>query len=875
MSESGSIFEKGQTLNNTPRKSNSENRKDIQIESDYLNIFCKDITKINNRDECGWTPLYRTVVSGILDATEYLLNNGADPNIQSSMGETPLYQAVEMEKISHVNLLLQKGANPNISQIDGVSPLHLAVNRQNILIIKELLKSGADPNNKTTLYNQTPVHFAIKNNVDPMILLILVQYNGSLFIKDKFEKTPLDYISSEEMRKVIEKLKLENKEETNKKIINNTNTPSKESKWSDSKNISDSLDLDNHDEERQIIFKENIILKEPGVNIFQYYNKARSGTIGNENDFNNIRKNLFQNKYNKKIINKSFSNNSKKGKEKNDSCNYTNGEPSNEISNNIIRKDNCIISKKERIKNKIKNIPNIYFSSIKKGEENVSSDEKELEIKYLSNMKNKNNFINEKDNKSTCFNSENNSNNKNEINLKRRTRDYNTIAEIKNFCLNKRESRNHKILSNFLSQKNLNYEATKSSLDSKTINYSETIDSINKNINSVQINEYKNKKNNKLYRKPRVPMNDSNLDKNNLGYTFNIINNNTINNKNFFNNSNRSSNKIISSSAKNLNLLNDQKDKGPLKLKKLKFQKKVLKEKFAIPFDKKKLIPFNIRNTYNSNRNTYNTINSSNNDSFSDMNFSQYIHKKNSTTLSICDSTIIIEPEKYPILEWLNEINLSCYSPLFIQKKIYDIQKIVKKMKRGKIKITPKDIYKIGITIPGHIYRIFVKLELDSGIIDKKIMEIIENKKYGTKNEEINILNNSIYNLCGCCSLKERSRSTFKKKKDNAYEIEQWLIDINMIKYKQNFIENGFDKFEYFFLQMFGNFPIDSNILKDSIGITNEKDRDLILLQLQKEVKYLTLKSRNAKNISTPKLHKMYQAHFKDDSKDSQDCRII
>ena len=874
MSESGSIFEKGQTSNNTPRESNSENRKEFQIESDYLNIFCKDISKINNRDECGWTPLYRTVVSGILDATEYLLNNGADPNIQSSMGETPLYQAVEMEKISHVNLLLKKGANPNISQIDGMSPLHLAVNRQNILIIKELLKSGADPNNKTILYNQTPVHFAIKNNVDPMILLILVQYNGSLFIKDKFEKTPLDYISSEEMRKVIEKLKLENKEETYKKVLNNTNTPSKESKWSDSKNLSDSLDLDNHNEEKKIIFKENIVLKEPGVNIFQYYNKARSGTIGNENDFNNIRKNLFENKYSKKIINKSFSNNSKKGNEINDSCNHTNEEPSNEISNNL-RNDNCIISKKERIKNKIKNIPNNYFSSMKKGEENDSSDEKELEIKYLSNMKNKNNFINDKDNKSTCFNSENNSNNKNESNLKRGTRDYNTIAEIKHFCLNKRESRNHKILSNLLSQKNLNYEASKSSFDSKTINYSETIDSINKSINSVQINEYKNKKNNKLYRKPRVSMNDSNLDKNNSGYTFNIINNNTINNKNFFNNSNRSSNKIISSSAKNLNLLNDQKDKGPLKLKKLKFQKKVLNEKFAIPFDKKKLIPFNIRNTSNSNRNTYNTINSSNNDSFSDMNFSQYIHKKNSTTLSICDSTIIIEPEKYPILEWLNELNLSCYSPLFIQKKIYDIQKIVNRMKRGKIKITPKDIYKIGITIPGHIYRIFVKLELDSGIIDKKIMEIIENKKYGTKNEEINILNNSIYNLCGCCSLKERSRSTFKKKKDNAYEIEQWLIDINMIKYKQNFIENGFDKFEYFFLQMFGNFPIDSNILKDSIGITNEKDRDLILLQLQKEVKYLTLKSRNAKNISTPKIYKMHQTHFKDDSKDSQDCRII
>ena len=129
------------------------------------------------------------------------------------MGETPLYQAVEMGKISHVNLLLQKDANPNISQIDGLTPLHLAVNKQNILIIKELLKYKADPNNKTNLYEQTPLHFAIKNNVDPMILLILVQYNGNLTMKDKFGKRPLDYVSGEEMKKVIEKLKYENENE--------------------------------------------------------------------------------------------------------------------------------------------------------------------------------------------------------------------------------------------------------------------------------------------------------------------------------------------------------------------------------------------------------------------------------------------------------------------------------------------------------------------------------------------------------------------------------------------------------------------------------------------------------------------------------------
>ena len=222
------------------KETHTELNIDVQKDTKYLNLFCKDISKINNKDECGWTPLYRTVVSGILEATEVLLNSGANPNIQTTMGETPLYQAVEMGKISHVNLLLQKGANPNISQIDGLSPLHLAVNRQNILIIKELLKYKADPNTTNILYKQTPLHFAIKNNVDPMILLILVQYNGSLTMKDKFGKRPLDYVSSEEMKKVIEKLKYENdKENENNEIIEKKkikySTPNKEIKWSDSK----------------------------------------------------------------------------------------------------------------------------------------------------------------------------------------------------------------------------------------------------------------------------------------------------------------------------------------------------------------------------------------------------------------------------------------------------------------------------------------------------------------------------------------------------------------------------------------------------------------------------------------------------------------
>ena len=68
-------------------------------------------------------------------------------------------------------LLLDNKANPNITQVDGLSPLHIAVNKQNVQIVESLLIKGACPNLRTKFFGHTPVHFAIKNDVNPTILL--------------------------------------------------------------------------------------------------------------------------------------------------------------------------------------------------------------------------------------------------------------------------------------------------------------------------------------------------------------------------------------------------------------------------------------------------------------------------------------------------------------------------------------------------------------------------------------------------------------------------------------------------------------------------------------------------------------------------------
>jgi ankyrin repeat protein len=48
-----------------------------------------------NDPKLGWTPLYRTVVCSHLEATNYLLAAGANPNIKNRMGECPIHQAAD------------------------------------------------------------------------------------------------------------------------------------------------------------------------------------------------------------------------------------------------------------------------------------------------------------------------------------------------------------------------------------------------------------------------------------------------------------------------------------------------------------------------------------------------------------------------------------------------------------------------------------------------------------------------------------------------------------------------------------------------------------------------------------------------------------
>jgi hypothetical protein len=82
---------------------------------------------------------------GRVDYVQYLLDEGADPNITWGGGLTPLIVASIRGVKEIVELLLDAGADPDIQSRDGWTALMWAATKNNLEIMKTLLDAGADP----------------------------------------------------------------------------------------------------------------------------------------------------------------------------------------------------------------------------------------------------------------------------------------------------------------------------------------------------------------------------------------------------------------------------------------------------------------------------------------------------------------------------------------------------------------------------------------------------------------------------------------------------------------------------------------------------------------------------------------------------------
>ena len=210
--------------------------------------------------------------------------------------------------------------------------------------------------------------------------------------------------------------------------------------------------------------------------------------------------------------------------------------------------------------------------------------------------------------------------------------------------------------------------------------------------------------------------------------------------------------------------------------------------------------------------------------------------------IDINDNT---EENREYLTNWLKNIDLIEYYNNFIKNDIYDIHKLCQFMKSYETKLKFEDIENLlGIRKPGHIFRILIKLEIDSGLIDSKIVKFMI--KQSTKDYEKNI-QISISNGYECGCFKKHKKLPFQKN-----ELRTFLMRKNLMRFYQNFYHNGFELIEYILVQMYSSFPINDEILENCLHIYNENDRKKVLKSIVNEMKKINIFVNTKEYVSTP-----------------------
>jgi|GEM_PF-1291040 len=120
-----------------------------------------------------------------------LLSDAVDVNARGANGVTPLIWTLVKQNKKGFEFLLQHGANPNLQMVDGKSALSYAAMHEDSWYLETALKYGGDPNLVNTLdNNSTPLVYSILA-YRPSNIGILIQAGANLQLRDSEGGTPL------------------------------------------------------------------------------------------------------------------------------------------------------------------------------------------------------------------------------------------------------------------------------------------------------------------------------------------------------------------------------------------------------------------------------------------------------------------------------------------------------------------------------------------------------------------------------------------------------------------------------------------------------------------------------------------------------------
>ncbi len=165
---------------------NSENFKNI----DHLEDLIKQGADVNCLNSKKQSPLILSIIANNPKVFYFLLEHGADPNLQVAGNHTPLHYLTDkcrrgiIWNSAEIKALVDKGANVNAQDAEGKTPLMAMVPYSSYYVsddeVETILKLGADPNiqdkdGETSLYkaaydkNMATFNLLLKYGADPAI----------------------------------------------------------------------------------------------------------------------------------------------------------------------------------------------------------------------------------------------------------------------------------------------------------------------------------------------------------------------------------------------------------------------------------------------------------------------------------------------------------------------------------------------------------------------------------------------------------------------------------------------------------------------------------------------------------------------------------
>ncbi|WP_353281560.1 ankyrin repeat domain-containing protein [Wolbachia endosymbiont (group B) of Horisme vitalbata] len=171
--------------------------RDFQKAEEYIREGKTHTTNvINSKDRNGNSPLSIAVSNRDLEMMNFLIENGADVNIEDYFRMPPIYYAVTKGTTEMIELLINKKAS-----ISGYfsyagekrTLVGWAIDKNSPEKVEVLLKHGASPNGKFDLlaYSQNScLHAAIEKNYSRIVEL-LIEYRADVNVKNEQGQTPI------------------------------------------------------------------------------------------------------------------------------------------------------------------------------------------------------------------------------------------------------------------------------------------------------------------------------------------------------------------------------------------------------------------------------------------------------------------------------------------------------------------------------------------------------------------------------------------------------------------------------------------------------------------------------------------------------------